>query len=229
MNNFSPNMLKTYETCSQKYWFKYEENIAVPQKASNFEKGKKIHALANYYLRGDNIDKLEKALTPEEQRIWKQLKNNEYFQKKYVESEYNLSCRIGEYWIGGRLDALVKDSPSPQPSPKRGEGVNYFILDYKTGSIPKNPEYDFQTMVYLLALNASLSSPATGWGEVNINFVYIDLKNNQNHIIELTPEKIAEYEKLIIQICSEIKQAKPIENIQHTKKCDFCEYKKICF
>ena len=220
MHNFSPNMLKTYETCSQKYWLRYEENITVPQRASNFEKGKKIHAIANYYLRGDNISKLEKALNSEEQKLWEQLKNNKYFQKKYIESEYNLYCKIGDYWVGGRLDALVKDDDG------------YYILDYKTGSTPRNPEYDFQTMVYLLCLYKSIRHCEQSQESQNnllISFVYIDLKNNQNHIIELTPEKIKEYELAITKICDEITSFIPQENIEYSKKCDFCEYKKICF
>ena len=138
MNSFSPNMLKTFEACPKKYYFKYVQKISVPQKSSLFEKGKKVHALANYYLRGDDISKMEKALGSDEKLTWEILKQNEFFQKSYVNSEYNLSCKVRDYWIGGRLDALMKDEN------------NYYILDYKTGSIPKNPEYDFQTMVYLL-------------------------------------------------------------------------------
>ena len=207
---FSPNMLKTFQTCRYKYFLKYIKQISVPQNTLFFEKGKKIHALANYYLRGDDISKLEKTLNSEEYGIWEQLKNNEYFQMNYVNSEYNLSCKIGEYWIGGRLDAVVKDN------------INFYILDYKTGSIPKNPEYDFQTIVYLLCLKKLLKTSFV------ISFVYIDLRNNKNHIITLNDDKIEEYEQFVIKICDEITHYNPSENIEYSKKCDFCEYKKIC-
>ncbi len=202
MTNFSPNMLKTFETCPQKYLFKYVQKISMPQKSSHFEKGKKIHALANYYLRGDDISKLETALDEDELKIWENLKQNEFFQKTYVASEYNLSCKVGEYWIGGRLDALVKDENY------------YYILDYKTGQIPKNPEYDFQTMVYLLCASKKFGN--------NIKFVYIDLKNNQNCVIDFDKD----YEKPILEMCNKIKNAKP--SVEHSKKCEFCEYRKIC-
>lgn len=202
MTNFSPNMLKTFETCPQKYLFKYVQKISMPQKSSHFEKGKKIHALANYYLRGDDISKLETALDEDELKIWENLKQNEFFQKTYVASEYNLSCKIGEYWIGGRLDALVKDENY------------YYILDYKTGQIPKNPEYDFQTMVYLLCASKKFGN--------NIKFIYIDLKNNQNCVIDFDKD----YDKFILEICNKIKNAKP--SVEHSKKCEFCEYRKIC-
>jgi CRISPR/Cas system-associated exonuclease Cas4 (RecB family) len=203
-------MLKTFQTCTYKYWLKYVEEISVPQKTSFFEKGKRIHALANYYLRGDNISKLEKTLNSEEQKLWDQLKNNEYFKMSYVNSEYNLSCKVGEYWVGGRLDAVVQNDST------------FYILDYKTGSIPKDPENDFQTMIYLLALKKSLKIFS------EISFVYIDLKNNQNHIIQLTQEKFEKYEKAIIKICDEIINFTPQEDIKHAEKCDFCEYRKIC-
>lgn len=210
MYNFSPNMLKTYQMCSQKYYLQYVKKIKVPQLASNFEKGKKIHALANYYLRGDDISKLEKALNPDEKLVWDKLLSNEYFQKKYVNSEYNLLCKVGEFWVGGRLDAVVKDDKK------------YYILDYKTGSIPKNPEYDFQTIVYLLCLSKKLKN---GY---NLDFIYIDLKNNINKIIEFDEQKEKEYEKILSDVCKSIKIFEPQEEIEYTKKCEFCEYRKIC-
>lgn len=211
MNNFSPNMLKTFQDCQKKYEFRYIQKISIPQKASFFEKGKKVHALAHYYLRGDEISKLEQALTEDERQSWECLKNNEYFQKIYVDSEYNLSAKVGEYWVGGRLDALVKS------------GQDYFILDYKTGSTPKSPEKDFQTMVYLLCVDKFLQ-------EYNsLKFIYIDLKNNENHIVDFNPKIKADYENSIKLTCESISNHQHIDFVEHSKKCEYCEYKKICF
>lgn len=216
MTNYSPNMLKTFKSCPLKYKFKYIDRISLPQKASFFEKGKKVHALANYYLKGDDISKFEPTLNENEKIAWNNLKSNEFFSYKYVNSEYNLSCKIGDYWIGGRLDAIVKKH--------KNEAETYYILDYKTGSIPKNPEYDYQTMVYLLCLSsAPFITP-----QDEIKFVYIDLKNNQNCVIDFTQEKKVEYEKAITTICSNIENIQIPEDIEHQKICDFCEYKKIC-
>ncbi len=216
MTNYSPNMLKTFKSCPLKYKFKYIDRISLPQKASFFEKGKKVHALANYYLKGDDISKFEPTLNENEKIAWNNLKSNEFFSYKYVNSEYNLSCKIGDYWIGGRLDAIVKKH--------KNESETYYILDYKTGSIPKNPEYDYQTMVYLLCLSsAPFITP-----QDEIKFVYIDLKNNQNCVIDFTQEKKLEYEKAITTICSNIENIQIPEDIEHQKMCNFCEYKKIC-
>lgn len=222
MTNYSPNMLKTFKSCPLKYKFKYIDRISLPQKASFFEKGKKIHALANYYLKGDDISKFEPTLNENEKIAWNNLKSNEFFSYKYVNSEYNLSCKIGDFWIGGRLDAIVKENFNEIKNQDNQE--IYYILDYKTGSIPKNPEYDYQTMVYLLCLSsAPFISP-----QDDIKFVYIDLKNNQNCVIDFTQEKKVEYEKAITTICSNIENIQIPEDIEHQKMCDFCEYKKIC-
>lgn len=208
MNNFSPNMLKTFKDCPQKYYFRYIRQISAPQKSTPFEKGKKIHALANYYLRGDDISKLEKTLNADEANVWEQLKNNEYFKLTYVNSEYNLSCKTGNFWVGGRLDALVRNSN------------NYYILDYKTGSVPKNPEFDYQTMVYLLAANKFLKEYD------GLTFVYIDLKNNLNHKIEFSKELEDKYTAEIIKICEEINSTADFS--KNNLACKYCEYSKLC-
>lgn len=209
MNNFSPNMLKTFTECPRKYELKYVKQITMPQKISTFEKGKKIHALANYYLRGDDISKLEKTLDKNELYTWEILKSNEYFQKTCIKSEYYLSCKINDFWIGGRLDALVQDEN------------HFYILDYKTGSIPKNPEYDWQTAVYLLAISKFLKDTNA------VFFIYIDLKNNLNYKIPLTKELELKYMEGITNICTKINRTN--EFARNEKKCQFCEYRKICY
>ncbi len=209
MNNFSPNMLKTFTECPRKYELKYVKQITMPQKISTFEKGKKIHALANYYLRGDDISKLEKTLDKNELYTWEILKSNEYFQKTCIKSEYYLSCKINDFWIGGRLDALVQDEN------------HFYILDYKTGSIPENPEYDWQTAVYLLAISKFLKDTNA------VFFIYIDLKNNLNYKIPLTKELELKYMEGITNICTKINRTN--EFVRNEKKCQFCEYRKICY
>lgn len=212
MQVFSPNMLKTFEECQQKYFFRYIQKLSVPQPVKVFEKGKKIHALAHYYLRGDDITKFLPTLTEEESLIWQRLLDNEFFQAKYVNSEYNLTSKIGDFWIGGRLDAFMKSETS------------YYILDYKTGSIPKNPEEDFQTMIYLICTDEILKK---GWGSCyDLSFIYIDLKNNQNHIINFNEDKKQNYTVKILETCEKITTAKTFT--KNLNRCKYCEYNKFC-
>ena len=119
-------MLKTYELCPLKFYYKYVENISMPVNDEIFEFGKNIHALASYYLRGENIEKMEQALTQKEFDVWSYLKSLKYFEYKVINTEYTLNIKLDKYIFSGRLDALVKD------------GDKYYILDYKTGGVNKN-------------------------------------------------------------------------------------------
>lgn len=206
-------MLKTFDECQKKYEFRYVQKINLPVMSQRFEKGKKIHALANYYLRGDNIEKFLATLTEEEFSLWQRLLNNEFFQKQYVNSEYNLSVKLGDFWVGGRLDAFMKTDNK------------FFILDYKTGSVPQKPQEDFQTMIYLLSADRILEK---GWGNnYSLTFVYIDLKNNKNHTVEFSQTLGKFYEEKLIQSCTMLRVTKTFS--KNTSSCEFCEYKKLCF
>lgn len=203
---FSPNMLKTYELCPKKFYLKYIKGINMPVNDDMFEFGKNIHALASYYLRGENIENMEAALTPRQKLVWEYLRAIKYFGYEVINTEYNLAVKVGNHFFGGRLDALVKD------------GERYYILDYKTGSAPKNAKYDFQTIIYILAVKEFFKTD-------KVTFVYIDLKNKEEVQIEYTPALEDEYKNKLNKI---------IENISNenepTKKEDCtCEYKLICY
>ena len=203
---FSPNMLKTFEHCPKMFNFKYKKNISMPVNDEIFEFGKNIHALASYYLRGENINKMEKSLTTREQDVWKYLKSIKYFGYEVVGTEYNLSVKTDGYFFGGRLDALVKNED------------RYFILDYKTGSVPNDAKYDFQTIIYILAVKEFFKTN-------NVSFVYIDLKNYDEVKIDFSTELENEYIKRLISTAKKIELS---GEFQKKNNCN-CEYSKICF
>lgn len=206
---YSPAMLKTYEQCRKKFFLHYIRNIFMPQSAVLFETGKNIHALAGYYLSGVDITKFEKSLTPAEIELWQKLKSNEYLNKTPFKTEFQLSFKLGDFWFGGRIDAIVRDDNK------------YFILDYKTGSAPKNPKYDYQTMVYLLAVDKFLEQYDS------LSFIYISLKDEENIVINSTKELLQEYETKLTNIVAKIATLTE-NNLPSYKNCK-CEYAKICF
>lgn len=215
MNNYSPNMLKTFEQCQEKFFLKYVQRVSIPQLGEFFEKGKKIHALANYYLQGADISKMEKVLTPQQKAIWDALKTSKYFKFNVINTEYNLSCKIRKYWIGGRLDAFLCN------------GNDYYILDYKTGNIPKNYENDLQTIVYLLVADKYLNKKG---GYNSLRFVYLGLKKGEEKEILLTPDLKKQYEQKIISLCEKIDFAVGSNVFNKQKEsCECnCEYFKVC-
>lgn len=182
-----------------------------------FEFGKNIHALASYYLRSENIDKMEKSLSPKELEIWSYLKACKYFGYEVINTEYSLAVKIGKHFFGGRLDALVKD------------GGKYYILDYKTGSAPKNAKYDYQTMIYILCVKEFFKTD-------NVTFVYLDLKHKEEVIIDYTPQIEDEYKNKLIEISNRIDSYESFPKKQecHTDKNNNiypypCEYSIICY
>lgn len=208
-NSFSPNMIKIYMTCPKKFYFQYSEHLDIPKSTLPFEKGKKIHALANYYLQGIKIDRIETALDSEEFNTWQTLKENKFYNLDYYKSEFSLSVKLdNKYWIGGRIDAIVKNEN------------DFYILDYKTGKIPQNPEYDPQTMIYLLCADEYLKNYN------KLSFVYINLKEKNNYVIEFNDKFKAQYKEKLSEICDKIYYDTKF-NKTHSN-CEYCEYKKIC-
>ena len=203
--HFSPNMLKTFEQCPRKFDYKYLQGISMPVNDDIFEFGKNIHALASYYLKNEFIDKLEKSLNPKEYDVWMYLKNSIYFSYEVVNTEYNLSVKAGKYFFGGRLDALLKN------------GDKYYILDYKTGSAPKNAKYDFQTIIYILAVKEFFKTE-------NVIFVYLDLRHREEVKIEYTRDLENEYRQRLIDIAEKIEK---YDKFPKRQECS-CEYSMIC-
>ena len=208
---YSPAMLKTFEQCKKKFEYKYIKGLSIPVDTTKMKQGKNLHAIANYYLKNFNIDKFEKVLSEQEMILWNNLKNTKYFNFETINSEYNLTGKVENYWISGRLDALVKDKDE-----------NYYILDYKTGQIPKNPEYDYQTIIYLLIADKFIKNYNT------LSFVYIDLKNNQTHEIIFTPQKKEEYEKKLVTILKDIEKCTKLNIFNKCKNTCICEFNKLC-
>ena len=210
----SPNMLKTFQDCPRKFDFRYLQDIQMPVNDEIFEFGKNIHALASYYLRGENIDKMEKSLTTKELEVWNELKSSKYFGYDVINTEYNLAVKIGNHFFGGRLDALVKN------------GNKYYILDYKTGSAPKNAKYDFQTIIYTLCVKEFFKTN-------DLTFVYLDLRHKQEVVLPFNQELEEEFKKRLLDISNKIDSyesaVKKQECKENTDSIYPCEYSIICY
>lgn len=210
MNEFfvlSPAMFNLFADCELKFYYKYVEQISVPNLDENFQTGKNIHSIASYYLNGVDTDKYEAVLSATELEYWNFLKNTEVFNYEIIGVEKSLSMKVNDFWIGGRLDAIVKD------------GDKYYILDYKTGGVYKDKTFDYQTMVYLLLCDKLFLQ------REELSFVYLDLKNKKEVTILFTEKLKQEYLKRIISAYDGMKKVK-----QNKTVCteQYCEYSKLC-
>ena len=214
MDNFtiiSPNMIKIFLDCPAKFYYKYSEQIPTPVLDKSFKTGKKIHALASYYLKNFDIKNFEQVLTPVEHNMWDLLKNSKYFSYKTEGIEKSMACNLGKYHIGGRIDAIVQDNNK------------YYILDYKTGGIKNDMTFDPQTMVYLLLCDKYFKEYDELW------FVYLDLKNEKETKILFTPELKNQYLEKLEKICRGIYEfnLNKYSPAFDTNTCK-CEFTKLC-
>jgi hypothetical protein len=204
----SPAMFKVFEDCEGKFYYRYIEQISTPMLDRTFVVGKNIHALASYYLKGESIEKFESALKGVEVDYWNYLKSIEYFSYEILGVEKSISCKLGSFWIGGRLDGIVRNDK------------DLYILDYKTGGVKSDMVYDYQTMVYMVLCDNLFESYDS------LSFVYIDLKNEKEVVIKYNQELKAEYEKRLIEGAQNMSDFK-IENFRPSVECE-CEFSKIC-
>lgn len=204
---YSPQMLNTFQECPVKYYYRFVKNIIAPTLDSKFLVGKNIHALASYYLKAQDISMYE--LNDNEVMMWNNLKSCKYFSYSTQMVESTVACNVSGNWIGGRLDALV------------AKDEDYYILDYKTGEIPNNAKYNYQTIVYLMSCDKLISNYKS------LNFVYLNVRTGEEEIITFSDTLKQEYEDKLTNIINDIvKLSVPIPH--KNQQCLRCSYAKMC-
>ena len=204
---YSPQMLNTFQECPVKYQYRFVKNIIAPTLDSKFLVGKNIHALASYYLKAQDISMYE--LNDNEVMMWNNLKGCKYFSYSTQMVESTVACNVSGNWIGGRLDALV------------AKDEDYYILDYKTGEIPNNAKYNYQTIVYLMSCDKLISNYKS------LNFVYLNVRTGEEEIITFSDTLNQEYEDKLTNIINDIvKLSVPIPH--KNQQCLRCSYAKMC-
>ena len=200
-------MLNTFQECPVKYYYRFVKNIIAPTLDSKFLVGKNIHALASYYLKAQDISMYE--LNDNEVMMWNNLKGCKYFSYSTQMVESTVACNVSGNWIGGRLDALV------------AKDEDYYILDYKTGEIPNNAKYNYQTIVYLMSCDKLISNYK------KLNFVYLNVRTGEEEIITFSDTLNQEYEDKLTNIINDIvKLSVPIPH--KNQQCLRCSYAKMC-
>lgn len=233
LNTYSENMLKTFEECPQKYFFQYVENIQIPQNMKHSETGKNLHALINYYFKGFDITKILKSLNQEEEILWQNFLNLKIKKENIYKSEYSFNVKIDETsWLTGRIDAIINTNDK------------YLIYDWKTGNIPKDPESDLQTCIYLFSIYEILKTKKLLKKIDDLSFIYTNLKTNQIFQIYLNDKKLVEIKNRILSTIDRLQSyidfthnSQENQNLKlHEKSnknhkniaCKKCKYKIIC-
>ncbi|OGI00033.1 MAG: hypothetical protein A2104_03730 [Candidatus Melainabacteria bacterium GWF2_32_7] len=219
-NTFNHDKFNTWEKCKKRYYFKYIKELKWPELGDNYKLGQSIHALIDYYLRGLKVDHLLKTADSEIKTHWESIQNHSIIKNDVIVTEWAFNSRIGDskYWLNGRIDAVFYNK----------EQAKYIIADWKTGqNIPKNPESDFQSMLYLYAFYRGHKDLKLKLKQEDIVFQYIKTPNMDNpSSISFSTKK--DYEEIFLEKINEIESTKVFYKTDPCPLKTHCQYKKLC-
>ncbi len=158
---FSKNSLEVLEKSVEDFKNRFELGLYFLNKTDEAKTGSALHRLIFYYLKGFDIKKIEQALGAREKQIWENLKGSGILSNNFVmfEKTFLTKCEFEgqNFFLTGRLDAVYE---------KNG---HYTIMDWKLKNLPKNPESDLQSVIYLYCASKLLNTE-------NLNMQYCTLE-----------------------------------------------------
>ena len=142
IDTFSAHSLKILDKNVDEFKDKFIHNLSLFKKDPRAILGQKFHALICYYINNFDISHVIEDLNENERYIWKNLENILKDKKNnFIHTEFPFLIKDElqgwNYYLTGRYDAIYK------------ENNQYIIYDWKTLNLPKNPQDDLQSVVYL--------------------------------------------------------------------------------
>lgn len=177
-DTFSANSLKILEKSMKEFKLKYIENLYFAPDNAQTKAGQNLHNFLCFYLKSFDTSKIESAFAEYDSDFINKIKDFDVIkilksaEIKYIEQPFLIKCtpeNTGCFYLTGRFDAVLTN------------GGEIKIYDWKTASLPKDPENDLQTVVYLYAASKL-------YGTENVTIEYISLTKNESVKINYTPE-----------------------------------------
>ena len=143
---FSSNHFKNWERCPKKFELDTIENLQWPTNPKGFQLGLAVHQMMDWQAKKIKEEFYLPKMSPEIQTVYQKLAQSEWGQLEVLASEWPFALKLKGVWVEGRIDRLALGQVERnQPS--------VWVLDWKTGTaIPKDPENDWQTQIYLAAV-----------------------------------------------------------------------------
>ena len=227
----SPDAFKAWTRCKKQYYFKYGKKYLWPSDDRHFSLGKDVHKLLDYHARGLNCAALLESADDKVRVSFEKLLAHPISHWSTLASEWGFHVPVhvpgAPVWLVGRMDRIA-----------RQDGL-IWIIDWKTGTgVPKNPEEDWQTRVYLYALleiaRAPLPNTVLHQPDLpaeSLRFCYVEVKTGDQPVrletVEYSEQKHTETRRLLEQHCS----AMVVEStFALPSKCPdrYCPYRTVC-
>ena len=169
----SVNQLKTWGRCRKKFYYDYVQKLRWPTDPSNFRLGTQVHKLMDFQARELSCQDVLRDADTDVLTTWKKLMEHPLAHLPVLANEWAFLVPVETFWLTGRIDRIAQ------------KGDQILIIDWKTGTgIPKNPQEDWQTLVYLYAtvetfqdLGLSNLSPE------DVQFVYLQVSTEIREVV----------------------------------------------
>lgn len=193
-DTFSANSLKLLEKDVEEFKLKYIDNLYFNPDNKKAKAGQNLHSFLCFYLKNFDTSKIEASFAPKDREFIEKIKKFDEIEtlkkadEKFIEQSFLIKCASLDtpFYLTGRFDAiLIKDNKIQ-------------IYDWKTLNIPKDPENDIQTIVYLYCASKLYKS----YEAQNISITYISLTKNESAEIKFDNEN--DYLKTITSLVSKI-------------------------
>ena len=233
----SSDAFKSWSRCRKQFYYKHVKRLQWPADIQHFRLGRDVHKLLDYQARGLDC-KLMLSTAPDDVRLsWEKLMTHRIPHLPVLANEWAFHTPMTlpngkTEWLTGRIDRVARD------------GDSILVIDWKTGTgVPRNPEADWQTRLYLFALVEVAGTPSARDLGLEIQgplqpeqlrFVYVEVKADRHTpvrevVLPYTREK-HEATRLVLQtILSQMAREEdyPVpENGQCPDR--FCVYRTIC-
>lgn len=183
LSQISSDAFKAWSRCKKQFYYKHILGHRWPTDIQHFKLGQDVHKLLDYQARGLDCTLLLADCADNVRQSWNKLIQHPIVHLPIVANEWafhvpiSLSAQRTE-WLTGRIDRIARDQEHPH---------KVLLIDWKTGTgIPKNPESDWQTILYRYALVETAQSPSAAHLNLgtpdrpllpeDVEFVYIEVK-----------------------------------------------------
>jgi hypothetical protein len=245
IHQISSDALKSWSRCKRQFYYKHVKKLQWPADIQHFRLGKDVHKLLDYQARGLDCDVLLKVAPMDVRISWQKLMAHPVVQLPVLANEWafhvpvslnggeSASPRKGRVeWLTGRIDRVARD------------GDKVLVIDWKTGTgVPRNPEVDWQTRLYMYALVEVAQTPSAADMGLNFNgplqpeqvsFLYVEVKADQHTPVRLVPLPYGDAQhQATRQVLQSILKQMSVEEdyaLPDNGQCPdkFCSYSSIC-
>jgi hypothetical protein len=233
----SSDAFKSWSRCKRQFYYKHIKRMQWPADIQHFRLGRDVHKLLDYQARGLDCELLLQHAQRDVQLSWQKLMAHPIVHLPVLANEWAFHIPMaleGEQtdWLTGRIDRVARD------------GERVLVIDWKTGTgVPRNPEADWQTRLYLYALLEVAHTPSAADLGLNahgplqaehMQFVYVEVKADTHTPIRevVLPYSKAKHEATRQVLQSILKQMAVEEDyaLPDSGACPdrFCSYRTIC-